>query len=77
MEIKELKNEINELLWGSVKESLIEDGRENELAETWFNIRDEINCCNSLTDFIKVMVDWGWDKNDALVSINDIFLMEE
>ena len=44
MEIKELKNEINELLWGSVKESLIEDGRENELAETWVNIRDEINC---------------------------------
>ena len=76
MEIKELKNEINEVLWGSVKESLIEDGRENELAETWFSIRNEINCCDSLSDFIKVMDDWGWDKDDALEVINDTFLME-
>jgi hypothetical protein len=76
MEIKELKNEINEVLWGSVKESLIDTEEENGLAEAWFSIRNEINCCDSLTDFIKVMVDWGWDKEDALEVINDTFLME-
>lgn len=76
MKIQELKSKIVNIIYESCKENLIEDGRENDipnLDNSLPEIKDSINKCNSLSDLIDVMNDWGWDNESAFDYITETF----
>ena len=79
MKIQELKDKIVNVIYESCKENIIEEGRENDilsLDNSLPEIEDSINECNSLSELIDVMNDWGFDRESAFDEIDEIFIFE-
>ena len=79
MKIQELKDKIVNVIYKSCKENIIEEGRENDilsLDNSLPEIEDSINECNSLSELIDVMNDWGFDRESAFDEIDEIYTFE-
>jgi hypothetical protein len=79
MKIQELKDKIVNVIYESCKENIIEEGRENDilsLDNSLPEIEDSINECNSLSELIDVMNDWGFDRESAFDEIDEIYTFE-